>query len=130
VIPSAIHHRQNTLDSIYYRSIRAVKDSAGTAISFTVLYPTKKQIPWPESANKLFRQSDLRLSAKLVPTLADRGCHMGSVTDPYGFLDGAANLPSKQLLNCIHEAEWTPFQTLYFTKNLVAPGIEPVPLDL
>jgi hypothetical protein len=38
--------------------------------------------PWPESAN------DRRLSAKLVPTFADRGCHVVSVTDPYGrFLD-------------------------------------------
>jgi hypothetical protein len=24
----------------------------------------------------------------------------------------------KQLLNCPHEAEWTPFQTLYFSENL------------
>jgi hypothetical protein len=34
---------------------------------------------------------DSRLSAKLVPTFADRGCHVVSVTDPYGrilaFLD-------------------------------------------
>jgi hypothetical protein len=25
---------------------------------------------------------------------------------------------------------WTPFQTHYFSENLVAPGIEPGPLDL
>jgi hypothetical protein len=31
--------------------------------------------------------SDCRLLAKLVPTSADRGYHMVSVTDPYGFLD-------------------------------------------
>jgi hypothetical protein len=35
--------------------------------------------------------SDCRLSAKLVPTFADRGCHVVSVTDPpdhiFGFLD-------------------------------------------
>jgi hypothetical protein len=30
-----------------------------------------------------------------------------------------------QLLNYLHEAEWTKFQTLYFSANLVAPGIEP-----
>jgi hypothetical protein len=24
-----------------------------------------------------------------------------------------------------HEAEWTPFQTHYFSEKLVAPGIEP-----
>jgi hypothetical protein len=29
-----------------------------------------------------------------------------------------------------HEAEWIPFQTHYFSENLVAPGIEHRPLDL
>jgi hypothetical protein len=26
--------------------------------------------------------------------------------------------------HCTHEAEWTPFQTHYFSENVVAPGIE------
>jgi hypothetical protein len=43
-----------------------------------------KKTPWPESANELYRTSDRRLSAKLVPTFGDRGCHVVSVTDPYG----------------------------------------------
>jgi hypothetical protein len=46
---------------------------------------------WSESASKLHRPSDRRLLAKWLPTFADRGCHMVSVTDPYGpilgFLD-------------------------------------------
>jgi hypothetical protein len=46
------------------------------------------------------------------------------------FLTGAATISSKWLLNCTHKAEWTPFQILYFSENLVAPGIEPGPLDL
>jgi hypothetical protein len=29
------------------------------------------------------------------------------------------------LLNCTYEAEWSSFQTHYFSENLVAPGIEP-----
>jgi hypothetical protein len=29
-----------------------------------------------------------------------------------------------------HEAELTPFQTHYFSENLIAPGIETGPLDL
>jgi hypothetical protein len=29
-----------------------------------------------------------------------------------------------------HGAEWTPFQTHYFSENLVAPGIELGPVDL
>jgi hypothetical protein len=52
---------------------------------------TKQQIPWPESASELCRPSERRLLAKLVPTFADRGCHVVSVTDPYArilrFLD-------------------------------------------
>jgi hypothetical protein len=44
----------------------------------------KKKIPWSESASELYRPSDRRLSTKLMPTFADRGCHMVSVTDPYG----------------------------------------------
>jgi hypothetical protein len=52
---------------------------------------TKNATLWPESANELYRPSDRRLSAKLVPTFADEGCHMVSVTNPHerilGFLD-------------------------------------------
>jgi hypothetical protein len=46
---------------------------------------------WPESASGLYWQRDRHLSAKLVPTFVDRGCHVVSVTDPYSrilaFLD-------------------------------------------
>jgi hypothetical protein len=31
----------------------------------------KNKTPWPESVSELYRQSDRRLSAKLVPTFAD-----------------------------------------------------------
>jgi hypothetical protein len=47
-----------------------------------------KKTLWPESASELYRPSDRRLSAKLVPTFA---YIMVSVTDPYdrilGFLE-------------------------------------------
>jgi hypothetical protein len=50
-----------------------------------------KITPWLDSASELYRPSDRRLLAKLVPTFADRGCHVVSVTEPYGrildFLD-------------------------------------------
>jgi hypothetical protein len=50
-----------------------------------------KQTPWSESASELYRPSDRRLSAKWLPTFADKGCHVVGVTDPYsrilGFLD-------------------------------------------
>jgi hypothetical protein len=51
----------------------------------------EKKTPWSESASELYRPSDRRLSAKWLPTFADRGCHVVCVTDPYGrildFLD-------------------------------------------
>jgi hypothetical protein len=47
--------------------------------------------PSPESASELCPPSDHRMSAKLVPTFADRGCNVVSAADPYGrilvFLD-------------------------------------------
>jgi hypothetical protein len=55
------------------------------------------------------------------------------MTVPYGrilgFLDRSRYI-FKQLLSGTHEAEWTPFQTHYFSENLVAPGIESGTLDL
>jgi hypothetical protein len=44
--------------------------------------------PWPVSASELYRSRDHRLLAKLMPTFADRGCHVVSVTDPYGRIPG------------------------------------------
>jgi hypothetical protein len=59
----------------------------------------KQQIPLLQSASELYRPSDGSLLAKLVPTFADRGRHVESVTGLYGrilgFLDRAANLSSK-----------------------------------
>jgi hypothetical protein len=46
------------------------------------------------------------------------------------FYTRAATFSFKQLLNCTHEAEWTPFQTHYFSENRVVLGIEPGPLAL
>jgi hypothetical protein len=48
----------------------------------------REKSPWPESVSELYPPSDRRLSAKLVPTFADRGCHVVSVTDPYGRILG------------------------------------------
>jgi hypothetical protein len=45
----------------------------------------------PPLPHKLYGPRDRRLSEELVPTFGDRGCHVVSVTDPYGsilkFLD-------------------------------------------
>jgi hypothetical protein len=47
-----------------------------------------KKIPWPESASELYRPSDNRLSAKLVPTFTHRRYYVVSVTDSYGRILG------------------------------------------
>jgi hypothetical protein len=66
-------------------------------------------------------------SAKLVPTSADRGVPCGQRDDPrgriLGFLDRSRYF-FFQVLICTREVEWTPFQTHYYSENLVAPGIE------
>jgi hypothetical protein len=49
---------------------------------------TKLKTPWSESESELYRPSDHRLPAKLVPTSEDRGRHVFSVTDPYGHVLG------------------------------------------
>jgi hypothetical protein len=60
---------------------------------------TVKRIPRSESASELYRPSDSLLSAKLVPSFADRECHLFSVTDSYdrilGFLDLNRTFSSK-----------------------------------
>jgi hypothetical protein len=38
--------------------------------------------------SELYRLRDRRLSAKVVPTFADRECYVVSVTDPYGRILG------------------------------------------
>jgi hypothetical protein len=49
---------------------------------------TNKQTPWSESASELYRPSDRRLSAKRLPIFAVKGCHVVSVTDPFGRILG------------------------------------------
>jgi hypothetical protein len=48
----------------------------------------KEKTPCPESASELYRPSYRRLSAKFVLTVANRGCPVVSVTDPYGRILG------------------------------------------
>jgi hypothetical protein len=58
---------------------------------FLSLQTKKKKQQKTYSASELYRPSNCRLSAVLVPIFADRKCHVVSVTDPYsrilGFLD-------------------------------------------
>jgi hypothetical protein len=56
-----------------------VEDTAFPRITQSLKEHTKNWTPWPESANKIYWPTDHLLSTKLVPTLADRGCHVVSV---------------------------------------------------
>jgi hypothetical protein len=42
-------------------------------LNYSISNQKNKQTRWPESESELYRPSDRRLSAKLVPTFADRG---------------------------------------------------------
>jgi hypothetical protein len=94
----------------------------------------KKKTPWPESASELYRPSDRSLSAKLVPILPIEGAtrSVRRIQRPYSrfyrseplfFLPSSSSFVLKRL-------EWTPFQTHYFSDNLIALGIEPRTLGL
>jgi hypothetical protein len=70
--------------------------------------------PWPESASELYRLSDRHLSAKLVPTFADRGCHVVSITDP-----------SSRILDFLDQSRYFFFQV---APHLYSWGwVDPVP---
>jgi hypothetical protein len=56
-----------------------MKAYEGNVIGSWLLINTK----WSEPTSELYRTSDRRLSAKLVPTFADRGYHEVSVKDPF-----------------------------------------------
>jgi hypothetical protein len=87
-----------TTTEIIVVSLKGILSERGSAISIlwgnymrkkqAISTKNKKQTPWSESASELYRPSDRRLSAKLLPTCEDRGCHVVSVTDPYGRILG------------------------------------------
>jgi hypothetical protein len=97
-VMNVVHHRQNPLDStnLYVNTYdKLVMDlwlyfhRATTPFSFlSDTQKANKKTPWSESASELRRPSDRRLSAKWLPTFADKGCHVVSVTDPYGRILG------------------------------------------
>jgi hypothetical protein len=64
------------------QSLRTLKETQAVISNYNM------KTPWPESASELYRPSDLRMSAKLVPTFADRWYYVVSLTDPYGRIHG------------------------------------------
>jgi hypothetical protein len=101
-------------------------------LTITVLDISHKKTPWPESTSELYQPSDRCLSAKLVPTFADRGV---SRSQRPGSPTAVISISRPESLLFLSSSssivlEWTLFQAHHFSENLVAPGIEPELLDL
>jgi hypothetical protein len=63
------------------------------SLQIKMRFKTKKKLTaWFYSASELYRPSDRRLSAKLMPTFADEGCRVVIATDPYGHIFGSLDL--------------------------------------
>jgi hypothetical protein len=75
-----------------------------------------KITPWLQSA------SDRLLSAKLVPAFADRGMPSGQRG---GSPTAAISVFFQVAPRLYSRGRVAPFQTHYFSENMVAPGIEP-----
>jgi hypothetical protein len=74
------------------------------------------------------------MTERPAPTFTDRGYRVVSVTDLYGrifdFLDRSRYFLFHVAPKLYSEGWLDPFQTHYLSENLVAPEIEPAPLDL
>jgi hypothetical protein len=94
-------------------------------VSFTPLrlYQTTvwslRKTPWPKCGSQLYRPSDRRLLAKLVPTFADRGCHVVSVTDPFGRILGFL-LNRKISLYCVAQKLFIIISAAFLTVFIVS----------
>jgi hypothetical protein len=63
----------NTSAMIYIPSFIETSSATHKLMGYTETYKQTKQTPWSESASEQYRPNDRRLSAKIVPTFADRG---------------------------------------------------------
>jgi hypothetical protein len=68
-------------------SVRRQLSSLSLPVTLPVINVKKTSVDF-KSASELYRSSDRRLSAKLVPTFAVRGCRVVSATDPHGHILG------------------------------------------
>jgi hypothetical protein len=90
-------------------------------ISRKIKLKLKKKAPWSESARELYRPSDRRLSANLVPIFADRRCCVVNATDRHGrilsFLDRTRYF-SFQVAPQLYSRSWVdPVPDLLFLRK-------------
>jgi hypothetical protein len=90
--------------------------------------------PWPEAASELYRPSNRRLLGKLVPTLADGGCHVIGMMDPYGcilgFLDRSSYFFFQVAPQLYLQGRVGPVPDPLLLRKSGSAGIEPRPLAL
>jgi hypothetical protein len=79
---SNVDVKQIALCTITYRQQGKLKRRGTVSLFLFTQQTTRKQTPWPESARELYRPSDRRLSAKLLPTFADIGVSRSQHLDP------------------------------------------------
>jgi hypothetical protein len=101
-----------------------------SAVLPNVWLKTKTKLRGLYSASELYRPRDRRMSANLVPTFANRGCHVVRATDPYG-RSFRFPRPEPLLFNSsssriiLTRLSWPGSRPTTFPGNLIAPGIEP-----
>jgi hypothetical protein len=94
--PHGTAHRSHCIQSVNLAQTNSKLNSAQVAMTFdnsATIKQGNKQPPWYESVSKLYRPSDRRLLAKLVPTLVGRGCRVVSAMDPHGRIFGSRPEP-------------------------------------
>jgi hypothetical protein len=110
----AIHARNPLLPQIYLVHISV----NGWVDSLAIVWLEGIVTTWFLSASILYRPCDRRLSAKLMPTYADRGCHVVSTND----MEKKYNVLSSYKTGI--SSNWTTMPTKYNTT------LWPVPLSL
>jgi hypothetical protein len=80
---------------------------------------------WPFSASEIYTPCYCRLSVTWVPTFADRGCRVVSVTDPYSHILGFSRPPfrMKNSIICITEIYWRQDSLVSVPTRLHAGGV-------
>jgi hypothetical protein len=74
--------RQNQPFPLHKKSLLFWKAMFKFRLKIKVKKKKKNSVAWV--CVRTYLPSDRRMSTKLMPTFADRGCHVVSVTDPYG----------------------------------------------
>jgi hypothetical protein len=130
---AVIWNKYNTLLRLFDKTPQCVINLYNiSTLKFMILTAVLIITPWLWSAIELYRPSDHRLSAKLVPSFVGR--RVVSAADPSGrsldFLGRGCYFFFQVAPQFYLRGSVDMFQTHYLSENLVAPGIGPGSLVL